>query len=87
MKSRLPSPDAVIQERNEALFSLDEQKIRVYCKKYDVVIPKNPIVFWGAIYKAILAISDAPNQTQEKAKLWLKQHNMTERIVDTNTGG
>lgn len=69
-----------VKEGNEALFSLDENKIRAYAKKYRVDLPDNYIAFWGGVYKAICSITTAPKELQGKARAWLKEYNMTEVI-------
>ena len=76
MKARFNMSDFV-KERNEALFSLDEDKIKAYCKKYGVHISKNETAFWGGIYKSICNINDAPNELKHKAYEWLIEHNMS----------
>lgn len=76
MKARFNMSDFV-KERNEALFSLDEDKIKAYFKKYGVPIPGNEIVFWGGIYKIIYNIKDAPKELKHKAYEWLIEHNMS----------
>ncbi|MEE0264276.1 MAG: hypothetical protein UD936_01485 [Acutalibacteraceae bacterium] len=63
--------DEFIKERNEALFSLDEEKIRAYSKKYGVKLPKSEKAFWGGVYKAIYNITNAPADLKEFAKNWL----------------
>lgn len=80
MKSKLPSIETFIKERNEALFSFDEKKIRAYCKKYDVPMPENPIAFWAAICKAICNIKNAPHEIRRKASEWLKENNFREDV-------
>ena len=69
-----------VKERNEALFSLDEDKIKAYCKKYGVHIPKNETAFWGGIYKSIYNIKDAPKELKYKACEWLITHGMSTAI-------
>lgn len=54
MKSRIPHLETFIKERNAALFSFDEKRIRAYMRKYGVPIPNNPKVFWGGVCKADL---------------------------------
>jgi hypothetical protein len=63
-----------VKERNEALFSLDEQKIREYAKKYGVPLPSNAEVFWRGVYKAICNINDAPADLKAKSRKWLYAH-------------
>lgn len=75
-----PKTDDFIKERNEALFSLDEQKIRAYAEKWCAKVPENPIAFWGAVYKAIYNITNAPTELKQKAKEWLEENGMSTRI-------
>jgi len=64
-----------VQDRNEALFSLDELKIRAFAKKYNVEgMSDNPIVFWASVYKSILAITNSPADLRKKAEDWLDSH-------------
>lgn len=74
------SREKFIKERNEALFSLDEKKIRRYCKKYSVTIPRDEEVFWRGIYKAICNVEDAPQEVKEKAMARLKEHGSTPKM-------
>lgn len=70
-----------VQARNEALFSLDEKRIRKFMKKYTgLTPPKSEIVFWAMVYKAICNIADAPPEVKAKAKAWLKEHGFKESI-------
>jgi hypothetical protein len=47
-----------LRDRDEALRSLDEAKIRAYAKKYDceAEMPSHPLVFWAAVHKARLQL-------------------------------
>ncbi len=70
-----------VQARNEALFSLDEKKIRKFMKEYTgLTPPKNETVFWAMVYKAICNISEAPIGVLLEAKIWLKEHGFKEDI-------
>lgn len=65
-----------VKERNEALFSLDRDKIEAYMKKYDQLeaeeVPENQ--FWATVYKAICGISNAPDELVSKARMWLHEN-------------
>lgn len=69
-----------VKERNEALFSLDEKKIKAYMKKYCVSEPDSERIFWAMVYKAICNIADAPPEVKAKAKAWLKEQGFKESI-------
>ena len=48
-----------VQERNEALFSLDKNKIMAYLRKYNLPTEaSSDVVFWAGIYKAICNIKN-----------------------------
>ena len=68
-----------VKERNEALFSLDRNKIEAYMKKYGEleveVIPEN--LFWANVYQAICGIKDAPDELISKALMWLYKNGYT----------
>ena len=66
--------DGFIKDRNEALFSLDKEKLLNYFNKYKIQIPKNELVFWAGIHKARLGIIDIPHDEREKSKKWLTEN-------------
>ena len=70
-----------VKERNEALFSLEWQKITEYFRKRGSDVPKNDIVFWAAVYKCICNIKDAPAELKEHAEMWLRCHGMSSKIA------
>ena len=43
----------IIKERNEAFSSMDEEKIRAYCKKCKIEIPEDDTVFWAGVHKTV----------------------------------
>lgn len=62
------------RERNEALLSLDEQKLRAFHRKWnESELPDNPLVFWGAMHKAITGCLDLPIEFRRKSKAWLDE--------------
>lgn len=66
-----------VKERNEALFSLDEQKIKKVMSKYGVEIPSDQEVFWLAVHKAICSTRDAPEDLKAQSAAWLYEHGST----------
>lgn len=75
-----------VAERNEALFSLDKNKIMAFAKKYN-----NPIAglaeaiseeyFWASVYKAIYNTVTAPPELKRVAIRWLRQHGFTTEVL------
>lgn len=59
------------KDRNEALLSLDHNKIISYMTKYDIEIPR-PEVFWLAIHKSITANTELPIDFRRVSKNYLK---------------
>ena len=45
-----------IRERNEALLSLNKQKIVNYMKKYGIAILENEKIFWAGVHKSICSL-------------------------------
>lgn len=70
-----------VQDRNEAFFSLNRQKIVDFCNKYGEDYPENEIVFWTAVYKCICNIKDAPADLKEHAEFWLTVNGMSPEII------
>lgn len=64
-----------VRERDEALLSLDKEKIQAYLRKYGVDYePENEMVWWAGIHKAILGIRSATPEQVERSKKWLVEH-------------
>lgn len=55
-----------VRERNEALLSLDRDKIVAYCNKYGIMIPASEEVFWLGVHKAIRNIPSIPDAAKKK---------------------
>ena len=73
-----------VAERNEALFSLDKNKIMAFAKKYNTSIAKEGVsdeVFWASVYKAIYNIATAPPELKRVAIRWLRQHGFTTEVL------
>lgn len=79
MKARIPN---FAKERNEALFSLDRERIEAYMKKYNIEMPEDETVFWAGVYKGICNVQNAPEDLVEKAKKWLNEHGMSPEITN-----
>ena len=63
-----------VKERNEALFSLDKEKLLNYCKKYDIPIPENELVFWAGVHKARLGVTSLCDEKKQESIEWLNEH-------------
>ncbi len=59
-----------IRERNEALFSLDRDRIEAYMLEYgeEGITDEPDEVFWLAVYKSICQIPSAPSAVINKSK-------------------
>lgn len=69
------SMEEFVKERDEALLSLDETKIRAYMKKYGVYFePGSRLAWWAGIHKSILCIRSATPEQVERSKKWLVEH-------------
>jgi transcriptional regulatory protein LevR len=51
-----------VKERDEAMLSLNKEKIMNYMRKYNVQMPKNELVFWAGIHKSILCITTSTEE-------------------------
>lgn len=66
-----------LRERDEALLSLDKEKIIAYCRKYGVQLERfsdNDEVFWRAVHKAICNITTMPEEVRARSEKWLYEH-------------
>lgn len=65
-----------LRDRNQALLSLDEVKIKEFAKKYGTNWEAScSEVFWRAVHKARTAIPDLPLEARVLSKKWLRDHN------------
>lgn len=80
-----------VKQRNEALFSLDRDKIIKFyelaygkseAKKFAKVDEK---VFWAAVYKAICNIINAPDDLKAYAEKWLTQNGFAADVSQVMT--
>lgn len=65
---------AFVQERNQALCSLDEDQILSFCRKYGVYHPHSSLEFWKSVHKARISIKDIPQSAKEASKNWMISH-------------
>ena len=61
-----------VKDRNEALLSLDKDKIIVFMNKYKIPLP-SPEVFWITIHKCRTASTGLRTEAREMSKEWLTQ--------------
>lgn len=66
--------DEFLRERNDAILSMDEGKIRDFSRKYGIPEPQEDIVFWAGIHKSILALNAASEEQKTASKAWLTEH-------------
>ena len=68
--------ESLIQERNEALFSLDRKRIEAFLMKFgdEMCVSTPDIIFWAGVYKAICQIQDAPADKVNAAHAWLTKN-------------
>ncbi len=69
----MPKYDDFIKERDEALLSLDKNKILAYFKKYSPSVPppSNDTVFWLAVHKARLMLTGISNEDRKLSEKWI----------------
>ncbi len=66
-----------IAERDAALLSLDEARIRAFMLKFnEQEAPADPLVFWGSVHKAITGCLSLPIEFRRKSKAWLTEHEL-----------
>ena len=62
------------KERDEALLSLDKEKITKFLRKCGAPIPENEIVFWAGVHKAICHLDSANAGQKLNSMIWLVNH-------------
>ncbi|HLI57645.1 MAG TPA: hypothetical protein VKY26_11520 [Actinomycetota bacterium] len=79
--STITDIDDFIAERNAALASLDEARIRAYYRRWsdgDELSP-DPEVFWGSVHKAITNLVGLPRELRLRSKEWLEARGLESR--------
>ncbi len=56
------------RDRDAALRSNDRATLEAYFTKYGVPIPKDEVVFWGAVHKAITGLKTLPLELRKASK-------------------
>ena len=62
------------QDRDEALRSLNERKLRAYMKKYRIKAPDNALEFWAGIHKARAQLDTMSLSERLASADWLREH-------------
>ena len=63
-----------IAERDAALLSLDEIKIRALFRKFNgKEMPSDPEIFWTSVHKAITGATSLPIAFRKASKAWLSE--------------
>ena len=58
-----------INDRYEAMLSLDKKKIIAYCNKYNISVPLDDEIFWAGVHKTICNL-----YFSENTRVTLKQY-------------
>ncbi len=58
-------------DRDAALLSLDETKIRAFAQKYEAPLPSDPDTFWTAVHKARTGAKSLPEFDRRISMSWL----------------
>lgn len=66
------------KERNDALLSLDVEKIQDFYFKWNGyrLSTDNMDIFWGSVHKAITSLTSLPLEFRQKSKDYLTQHGL-----------
>lgn len=63
-----------VAERDEALLSLDEGRIKALMARYGGHVPADDEVFWAAVHKARLTLAYYGEAEHEISRRWLREH-------------
>lgn len=73
-----------IKDRNEAIISMDKEKILSFCEKYEIPTPDNEEVLWAGVHKVVCEVylvylleeGDQPFEFKHfiKSYTWLIEH-------------
>ncbi len=68
------------KERNEALLSLDREKILAFGEKWGVALPDDELIFWATVHKCIYHTASAIDEQRANSEAWLKLYGFTTDI-------
>jgi hypothetical protein len=66
--------DQFFKDRDEALLSLDKDKILAYMIKYGVHVSRTERVFWAGVHKARLALNCVDAEGKILSRNWLVEN-------------
>ena len=69
-----------VKDRNEALLSLDKEKIISFLNKYGTPVPEKEIVFWAGVHKTRLEVTSFDESVKEVSRKWLRDNGFKEGI-------
>ncbi len=69
----MTSTDEFVRERNAALLSLDERRIRTFMREHGVAMPSSKEAFWRGVHKARTACKGLPMAARRESRRWLQE--------------
>jgi hypothetical protein len=76
-EARHPDLLRYMQERNAALLSGEEDRIRAVCRDWaEYELPEHPEVFRATVHKAVTAITILPPPFREQSQRWLQERGL-----------
>jgi hypothetical protein len=75
-----------LKSRDEALLSLDKEKILEHAQRFKVKMPDDEKVFWIAVHKARIAITYFPDSEKAISILWLTERGYRTEIFGDENG-
>jgi hypothetical protein len=73
------STQAVLDERNRVLQTLDERTIKEFFIKHSTPFPSDLTTFWVAVHKTITAIETLPLEFRKRSAHWLRERKFSTR--------
>lgn len=68
-----PGVKQFMGDRNKAILTLDEKKIRTFMKKYRIQMPLSRESSWHGVHKARANIPEATPEQIAESKAWLAE--------------
>lgn len=67
-----------VKDRDEALLSLDVEKLKAYAAKYNAKLAEpGSDLFWASIHKARTAANGIPEDAKQLSRDWLKERGLS----------
>ncbi len=75
-----------MKEREEALLSMDRNKMEAFLRKHQLPVPNDDFQFWSDVHIAICNSPQLPREVVDRSRAWVYKHGLGGRILHIRYG-